>query len=572
MITAPARILGGSRRQRPGRAALRLVLAVALAGALAAPLMAPVAARAGASDGPVVEPAGGGNELAAGLATAAGVQPGAAPGPGGDTELVFDAVRVVERAFAHHLGVRAAQLQFWLGQARAQETRVALRPTVSLSAMPFGFGQEVTEPDIDMDGLRRAWDEGDWGRVLEIILDFLSRIENGQLPQRQRMVDGSGYRVTLSARVPLWRSPLQQAFELLASLEGDQARDDLESAIGGAIVQSLDAYYSVLRAQAALRVAEAAYQEAQWRAEERAAQVAAGTATEIDRLQAEAERYAAQAELVRARGELTAARMALSQSLGYPVETELEVVETRIPPVWPGLEEALELAPERGDVVQARRNLERARAAQTVAEEQAKPVLQLVGRYRWPDVELNVSVDRHGYLSAQALTSRQFVNGQAIGSETPSWMAGVELQWPLADGGQRQVQLAQAALQAQLAGLQVEQLEQSARTEVLAAHARLMAAVEALDGAAQGVEAARRGLAVAHELRAAGAATAGDVLRAETAVARAEQARLEATYMVTLAQAAYLQAAGVLVPTYLDILAREGVSIEVDLELPQLAP
>src|SRR5690606_34933333 len=102
-----------------------------------------------------------------------------------------------------------------------------------------------------------------------------------------------------------------------------------------------------------------------------------GTATEVDWLQAEAERHRAQAELVRAEGELRAARMTLNQSLGFPLETQLALVEWT-PPGWPDLEEALSLAGERDEVRRVRADLERAQAALVVAQEQAKPVLQLV--------------------------------------------------------------------------------------------------------------------------------------------------------------------------------------------------
>ncbi|MFS8534115.1 MAG: TolC family protein [Limnochordales bacterium] len=472
-------------------------------------------------------------------------------------ELVYDAVRVVQRALTHHLGVRAAQLQYLLGQARAEETRASLRPALSVEGGPYRMWREGSTPSPELAALLVKLDpEKPQDKALAEILKQMHQPE----------VTATGYRVAFNFRAPLWRSALQQALAALADAESDQARGDLESALGGVIVQSLEAYYGVLRAEAAWRVALAAYREAEARAEERAAQVASGTATEADRLQAEAERLRAQAELIRAEGELKAARMGLNQSLGYPLDAALTVVETEIPAVWPSLEEALALATERGDVQKARRDLERARAAQVMAEEQAKPGLQLAGRYRWSDAEISLGIDRHGYVGGTASTSRSYKDGgEALPSgETPNWSVGLEVRWPLADGGQTRAQLEQAALQVELAALQLEQMEQSVRAEVTAAHARLMAAAAALEGARNGVAAARQGLAIAQELRTAGAATEADVLRAETALARAEQARLEARYMLTLAQAAYLQAAGVLVPTYLGILADLGVDVELD--------
>lgn len=463
--------------------------------------------------------------------------------------IVYDAVRVVERALTHHLGVRAAQLQYLLGQARAEETRASLRPSLSVEGGPYRLWRDGSTPPAG-------------------VAEQLEQMKNS--PNASDEITASGYRASLNFRASLWRSALQQALAALAGAEGEQALDDFENTLGGVIVQSLEAYYGVLRAEAARRVAMAAYREAEARVEERAAQVAAGTATEADRLQAEAERFGAQAELIRAEGELAAARMGLNKSLGYPLSTELTVVETAIPAVWPDLEEALASAADRGDVQKARRDLEQARAAQTIAVEQAKPGLQLAARYRWTDAELSFGIDRHGYMGGSATTSRSFRDdGSALPSgEAPNWTVAIEMRWPLADGGETKARIAQAVLQAELAALQLEQVEQSVQADVTAVYARLMSAVAALEGAQQGVAAARRGLAVVEELRAAGAATLADVLRAETTVARAEQARLEASYMVTLAQAAYLQAAGVLVPTYLGILADLGVEVELDAVLP----
>lgn len=481
----------------------------------------------------------------------------AAPAPPAE---VYDAVRVVERALTHHLGVRAAQLQYWLAQARAEEQRAALRPALSVSGGPYRLWREGTSPSGAV-ALPRPPDG--YKDLLPWLGDVFQRL------QEQPEITANGYRVTLTARASLWRSPLQQALAQLADANSAQAVADFENALGGAIVQSLEAYYGVLRAEAALRAAQAALREAENRVAEQAERLAAGTATQADLLQAEAQLYRAQAEAVRAEGELRAARMGLNQSLGYPLTTVLAVAETEIPAVWPSLEEALDLAQQRGDVQRARRDLERARASDVLAQEQSKPTVALVGRYRWPDVELSVSVDRHGYLGGTVMNTRQVSDrGQAIPSETPNWMVGLEVEWPLLDGGQRQAQRAQAALQVELAALQVEQLEQAVQAEVTAAYARLMAAEAGLRSAEQGVEAARQGLAIAQQLRAAGAATDGDVLRAETAVAQAELGRLEASYALTLAQAAYLQAAGVLVPHWLSLVGMEHLQLDLNSVLP----
>ncbi|MBO8140696.1 MAG: TolC family protein [Firmicutes bacterium] len=479
-----------------------------------------------------------------------------APGVAGAGQEQYGAVDVVRQALIHHLGVRAARIQLALGQARAVEQRASLAPSLSVSGSPYVFGQEQAPALGDdlagyLEPVLRACAVA--GSVFDKALcDSLAGLAAGSGAGGQE-VAGQGYQVTLSARASLWKSRLQKALASLADSEEAQAWDEFENALGTAIVQSLEAYYGILRAEAALRVAQAALAEAEALERHTQARVREGTATEADRLQAEAQRYGALADVLRADGEVRAARMALNQSLGLPLDTHLNVVETDIPAVWPDLQAALENVAERGDVRRARRDLERAQAAADLAREQAKPGVQLVGRYRWVDAELTLSVDRHGYIGGSVMTARQFVDGMAVGGESPSWMAGLEVTWPILDGGQRDAQLAQAKLQVEAAALQLEQREAAAQADVIAAYARLEAARESLQAALRGVEAAREGLAVAEALREAGMATEVDVLRATTALAKAEQARLEASYGFTLAQAAYLQAADVLVEEWLEL-------------------
>lgn len=476
----------------------------------------------------------------------------------------YDAFRVVERALSHHAGVRIAQLQYAAALARVTENQAPLRPALSVDVRPYWL--ETVAPDytplrrllagFDLDGLL------DPDRRDEAIADLQERWELARqlwddgLPEAWH--SGRGYTITLSGRVSLWKSPLQQALETIAALDAAQADADFEAAVGRAIVQSLDAYYGVLRAQAAVRLAEGALQEVQLRAAETAARRVQGTATQLDELQVQAELYQAEARLMQARGELTAARMGLNQVLGFPPDTLLDVVETDIPAAWPSLEEALQLLERRGDVQKAKNDLEKAQAAVVIAREQAAAGVRVFGQYQWPDVQLSIGVDRQGYLGGTVTHSRLFLAEEQQAGESEGWTVGIEMSWPLFDGYERRAKVAQAELQAEQAALAAGQVYSAAVTEVTAAYARLQAAEQALAGARRGVEAAEEAVRVADALAAAGAATAQDVARARLGLAQAELARLEATYAFTLAQAAYLQAAGVLLPHWLALVGLDG--------------
>lgn len=485
-----------------------------------------------------------------------------------DTAVPYDAVRVVQRALQYHAGVRIAQLQYAAAQARGVESRAALRPVLSVDVRPYWLETHV--PDIG--AVEAIFDEFDWAALtdpdtFEDAAEELSRRwERAQklltdgLPEKR--TQGRGHTVTLSGRVPLWRSPLQRALETLAEADDVQADADLEAAVGMAVVQSLEAYYGVLRAEAALRVTELALQEVRLRAEEVASRRATGTATLVDELQVQAELHQAEARVLQARGEAEAARLGLNQMLGFPADTRLHVVEMDIPAAWPELDEALELSARRADVQRAQNDLEKAKAAAVIAREQAAVGVRLFGQYRWDEGELAIGVDRQGYLGGSVTHQRLYIGDEQQPGETESWTAGVEVSVPLFDGHERRAQVAQAELQVEQAALGAEQVYKTAVTEVTAAYARLQAAEQALDGARRGVAAAAEAVRVARELAAAGAATEGDVLRAETGLAQAEMGRLEATYAFTLAQAGYLQAAGVLLPHWLALAGLDQIPVD----------
>lgn len=506
-----------------------------------------------------------------GVAAAQAAQEHAAPTWLDVEKVPYDAVRVVVRALHQHAGVRIAQLQLQAAQARVVESRAALRPALSVDIRPYwleSLAPDYTRltdlfSDLNPDALNDPSRWPDLTAELGERFQEAGELLNEGLPEK--WYEGDGYTITLTGRVPLWKSPLQGALETVASIDATQAQADFENAVGAAIVQSLEAYYGVLRAQAALRVAEEALAEVRLRAVEVEARRAQGTATELDELQVQSELHQAEARVIEARGELAAAHMGLNQVLGLPPETRLHVVETQLPAAWPSLDEALRLIERRGDVRRAKSDLEKAQAAVVVAREQAAAGVRVFGQYRWPEVELSFGIDRHGYLGGTVTHNRLNMDlEQPFGSqESEGWTAGIEISWPLFDGHERRAKVAQAELQAEQAALGAEQVYKAAVTEVTAAFARLQAAEQALAGAKRGVEAAQEAVRVAEALALAGAATAHDVARARLGLAQAEMGRLEATYAFTLAQTAYLQAAGVLLPHWLALVGLDGSGLDV---------
>lgn len=489
----------------------------------------------------------------------------------------YDLNRVVERALSHHLGVRVSRLQSAVAERQAIQQRAALRPSLSVTATPNWFETPVPDFDaldlgIDSDKLRDLIEDVDWSNCdanscpgLDDLLDEFSdqmtsvaeQLEEG-IPQK--LQSGRGMGVTLNGAVPLWRSPLQRAVADAADWQQARAEVGVDEAAAGAILQSIDAYFAVVRAEAALHIAELTLAEADLRLEEVTDRVRAGTATTIDRLQTEAERHGAEAQLLQARGEVTAARMMLNSVLGFDLNVPLHVAPPGSAAGSFGTDvevgDALRLASRTVEVRQARADVGLAEAGAVISEEQAKPSLRVFGTYKWPDVELTIGVDRHGYLGGSAAWSETRLDDERVTNDDPaSWFAGFELTWNIFDGGKQRAEVEAARLQAEQARVYHEHVEQTARAEVLSAYVRWQAAAEAVEGVARGVEAAGQGVEVARRLAESGAATRSAVLRAEIGLARAQQGYVDALYGAAMAHSAYLHAAGELVPHWQRVLA-----------------
>lgn len=512
-------------------------------------------------------------------AQAAGADDGPASGVTSVEPVPYDLPRVVERALSHHLGVRVSRLQQAVVERQVTEQQAALKPSLSVTARPAWFETPVPDFDalesgFDSGKLRDLVDEVDWDECrnnddcegLEDVFDELDRQLNSLQDQLadgipQKLESGRSHEIAFNGSVPVWRSPLQRAVADAAHWQLAGAEAESDEAAAGAVLQGIDAYFAVVRADAEVRIAELTLEETEVRLRETESKVEAGTATNLDRLQIEAERHGAEAGVVQAQGEATAARMMLNSALGFDLNVPLQVAS---PPALAdgkraaasfGVEDALRSAVESGDVRKAYTDWRLAGAGAIVEAEQAKPDIQLFATGEWPDVELTLGVDRHGYLGGSVAWSETYMGGDRMDEDDPaSWFAGFEVTWTLFDGGKQKAAVEAARLQEEQAQLYYEHVSETARTEVLTAYVRWQAAEEGLRGARRGVEAAGEGLDVARQLAEAGAATESAVLQARLGVARAEQAYVDALYGATMAHSAYLHAAGELVPYWQQVV------------------
>jgi len=273
-------------------------------------------------------------------------------------------------------------------------------------------------------------------------------------------------------------------------------------------------FYDVLVSRELLRVAEARRARAAEGLVIARARVLSGAAVQSDSLQLLVELSNAQLEELRQRIALRVARLQLGRRIGLdgPVEAA-PLGGTFGRPLPLSLDDALRQALDGGPQYAAARAAERAAGASVTARKgDYLPVLNLVGQH-------------------QRFDDSFFPSGRVI------WSGGLQVQWPLWNGAQREVAIQQARTTRDIAAAARADLERGARRDVTAAYEGYLAAVEA-ERLADVVLAAAQETYRVQDLRyRSGATTILDFLVAQAALAEAEAQVVQTRYAERLALA-----------------------------------
>ena len=288
---------------------------------------------------------------------------------------------------------------------------------------------------------------------------------------------------------------LRAAYAMGRGAELDEARKHQQVKAGVA-----RAYYSLWSARESLAVSEAALDSAQGHLELASRQVAAGSAPQRSALQAELSVSRAERDLTAARARLVEAEEAWFRTTGLPRDAELAEPET--PSVPASLDEALALAADRRPDLRASQERQQAMRLQARAYH-LDWLPQVNGSFTYLYSE-NTGFSDHSHY----------------------WVASVTANWRLWDGGYRIAQEREAASQARVARLVVEQTSRQADEEVATAWAALQRAQSAYDAVEHEVELARENLRMAERAFSAGSATWLEVEEAELTVSGAELSRV----------------------------------------------
>ena len=293
------------------------------------------------------------------------------------------------------------------------------------------------------------------------------------------------------------------------------------------IFRVVDSYYSVLLAKKQLQVAEQAMDTARAIIERSKNRFESGVVVESDYLSAQVRMAMRNQELIHAQQDLELARAQLSTSMGVSSENEFDPMEAlaeRNLPATP-LEETEKTA------VEMRPDLKRIRsdeAAQLLSVSIAKS-------------SFGPRVNAFGGWEADNPT---FV----AGGGGNNWLAGIEVQFDLFQGGAKRAQLSHERAMRDKVAAAKEMATDAVRLEVRRAYYDVDAARRQIDVARATIAEAQESLRINQNRYDSGLSTISDLLAAEEAALRSQSGYWEAVYRYLSGYASLELASGTLNP------------------------
>lgn len=263
-----------------------------------------------------------------------------------------------------------------------------------------------------------------------------------------------------------------------------------------------DSYYAVLLAKKQLEVAEQAMQTAQAILERSKNRFESGVVVESDSLSAQVRLATRKQELIRAQNNLAMARAQLSAAMGLSTQSDFEpsdALAERNLPATP-LEELEKQA------IEMRPDLKRLRSEEAAQQQ-------------------SVSIAKSSFgPRVNAFADWEADNPTLIaGGGGNNWLAGIEVQFDLFEGGAKQAQLSrERAMQEKVAAVK-EMATDAARLEVRRAYYDVDATRQQLEVARATIAESQESLRINQDRYEAGLSTVTDLLAAEE-VARRTQA------------------------------------------------
>ena len=335
------------------------------------------------------------------------------------------------------------------------------------------------------------------------------------------------YRTRLDLQWPLYTGGRLDALERAARIEATASSDDIATARADLTLEVTRAYWTLVTAVESLRVVDESVARVDAHLRDVRNQFAAGLLPPNDVSSVEAQGSRQRMLQVQARAARDVAEAELARLVGAAPGTPIEAIAILdVPPRVPAsMDELIDLArrqrPERASLVKrvaaaAERN--RAAAAGT------KPTIGVGGGFDYARPNARIFPREDAWRT--------------------SWDAGVNVSWPLLDGGRTRGELAEASAAGRAAEERLAEFDSVVAVEIRQRMSEIDASRAAIAAANDAVRSAREARRVVGDRFAAGVATSTDVLDAQVALLQAELDRTQAIAAARLADARLARAVG----------------------------
>ena len=336
----------------------------------------------------------------------------------------------------------------------------------------------------------------------------------------------NNYRARLDVQWPVYTAGRLDAIEASARREETAVSKDIDATTADVRLDATRAFWTLAVAQASLEVVDQSLARMAEHVRDARNQVDAGLVPPNEVLTAQAQEARQRMLSIQARLARDVAEADLARLVGAAPGTQITTSTPLEPPPPPAnvdalIGEAKLRRPERQALE------ERAAGAETrefVAARGRKPTVALAGGvdYARPN-------------------SRIFPR---IGEWRESWDAGVNVNWPLFDGGRTRFEVAEANANVRAVRARLAELDASIAFDIRQRASEISSNLAALDAASVGVQAATEARRVIGERFSAGVATSTDVVDAQVVVLQAQLDRTQAIAAARLAEARLNRALG----------------------------
>ena len=400
---------------------------------------------------------------------------------------------------------KAAIAQRVAASAAMRETRSVLMPRLSFAESAtrgndpvYAFGtrlrqQRFTATDFALNRLNQPTPIGDFSTRFSGQWTIFDSFQNVQHLRRARLGEAAAQR--------------------------DLDRTDQEI-----VYRIIEAYYASLLASREVQVAEASLKTAEALQERGHVRVISGVAVESDYLTAQTQSAVRRQDLIRAKNGLSLARASLAIAAGMPADTPFDPADV-------SSDRAVELPPLAE--LEERAFAHRPDLSRAGLEEAAQ--------------QTNVSAAKLAYgPRVNAFGSWQTDSSSPGWNGGNNWVAGVEVQFDVFDGGARKARVAREKANADRVAAMREMLRDRIRLEVRSAYYDLDAARQQVEVARASIANAKESLRINQDRYDSGLNTVTELLRVEEAAHRAQTDYWNAVYRVQTGVARLALATGTL--------------------------